>query len=189
MRLWSSAVFAAAVVAAGWGLAACGGKGANAPGQDGPPYTGHPVDLFDDGIDPIAVGYQLDPGPPPATDAKLRERVQTGDAVVRARVVTVTSKHEADGKSWQLGLQTLGRLAGNGPLDDTFALEVESTDPGAGMVRAFENSLVGKTFVVAVRTFARAGAPGETDLHFHISADSPDVVAAVKDATLLQQVK
>jgi hypothetical protein len=57
------------------------------------------------------------------------------------------------------------------------------------MVRAFESSLVGATFVVAVRTFAHAGAPGESDLHFHLSADKADVLAAVKEASLLQQVK
>jgi hypothetical protein len=171
------------------GGTACGGKGANGPGKDYPAYTGRAEDLFDDGIDPIAVGYQLEPGPAPSTDAKLRERVQTCDAVVRARVVTVTSKKEDNGRSWQLGLHLLERLAGTGPVDPDFALDVESTDPGAGMVKAFESTLVGATFVVSIRTFAHAGSPGDADLHFHLSADKADVLAAVKEATLLQQVK
>ncbi len=170
------------------GASACG-KGANGPERDYPPYTGRSVELFDDGIDPIAVGYQLEPGPSPSTDAKLRERVQTGDAVVRARVVTVTSKKEDNGRSWQLGLHMLERLAGTAPADADFALDVESTDPGAGMVKAFESTLVGATFVVSMRTFAHAGSPGDADLHFHLSADKADVLAAVKEATLLQQVK
>lgn len=170
-------------------LMSCGGKGASSPGQNGPPYSGRAVSLFDDGIDPIAVGYQLDPGPAPSGDAKLRERVQTADAVLRAHVVTVTSKREDVGQSWQLGFHTVARLAGGGSLDPDFTLEVESTDPGAGMVRAFEGSLVGRSFVVAVRAFARPGAPGEIDLHFHLAADKPDVLDAVKQATLLQQVK
>jgi len=171
-----------------FGAPACG-KGANGPERDYPPYTGRSVELFDDGIDPIAVGYQLEPGPAPSTDAKLRERVQTGDAVVRARVVTVTSKKEDNGRSWQLGLHMLARLAGTAPPDADFALDVESTDPGAGMVKAFESTLVGATFVVSMRTFAHAGSPGDADLHFHLSADKADVLAAVKEATLLQQVK
>jgi|ERR1700722_17711096 hypothetical protein len=171
-------------------LTGCGdGKGAASPGKDYPPYTGRNVDLFDDGIDPIAVGYQLDPGPAPAADAKLRERVDTGEAVVRARVVTVTEKRENTGRTWQLGLHTLARLAGKTPLGDDFFLDVESTDPGAGMVKAYESSLVGASFVVAVRTFARPGVPGQSDLHFHISADKADVLAAVKEAALLQEVK
>jgi hypothetical protein len=42
---------------------------------------------------------------------------------------------------------------------------------------------------VAVRTFAHPGPPGDSDLHFHLSADKADVLAAVKEATLLEQVK
>jgi hypothetical protein len=189
MRPWAGLLLAGLAVQALAGATACGGKGANGPGKEYPPYTGRSVDLFDDGIDPIAVGYQLEPGPSPSTDAKLRERVQTGDAVVRARVVTVTSKNEDAGRSWQLGLHTLGRLAGTGPLDADFTLDVEATDPGAGMVKAFESNLVGASFVVAVRTFARAGSPGDADLHFHLLADKADVLAAVKEAALLEQVK
>ncbi len=168
---------------------ACGGKGANTPGRDYPPYTGRTVELFDDGIDPIAVGYQLEPGPPPAMDSSLRERVQTADAVLRARVVTVTSRDEDSKRSWQLGLHTLTVLAGSSPPDTDFQLEVESTDPGAGMVRAFEGRLVSATFVVALRTFARPGDPGASDPHFHLLADKPDVLAAIKEASLLQQVR
>jgi len=173
----------------GLALASCGGKGASGPGATYPAYTGHPTELFDDGIDPIAVGYQLEPGPPPATDAKLRERVQTADAVVRAKVTTVTSKKEDVGRSWQLGLHLLGRLAGTGGVENDFSLDVESTDQGAGMVKAFEANLVGATFVVFGRTFAKAGAPGEAELHFHLSADKPDVLDAIKQAALLQQVR
>ena len=177
------------VVLAGLILSGCGGRGASGPGRDYPPYTGRPAELFDDGIDPIAVGYQLEPGPPPATDAKLRERVQTADAVVRARVVTVTSKQEDTGRSWQLGLHTLGVISGSSPPATDFQLEVEATDPGAGMVKAFEASLVSATFVACLRTFARPGAPGESDLHFHLSADKADVLDAIKQAALLQQVR
>ncbi len=170
---------------------ACG-KGASGPGKDYPPYAGRAAELFDDGIDPVAVGYQLEPGPAPVSDAKLRERVQTADAIVRARVVTVTSKDQDGARSWQLGMRAAGRLAGTGPVDDAFTLEVESTDPGAGMTRAFEGRLVGATFVVALRTFAAAGPGGaaaDPQLHFHISADKPEVLDAIKQDSLLQQVR
>jgi hypothetical protein len=189
MRAWQESLRLLVLLAAGFaGLSGCGGKGANGPHGDLPPYTGRAAELFDDGIDGAAVGYALEPGPPPSTDAKLRERVQTGDAIVRARVVTVTSQRQDTGRSWQLGMHTLEKLAGSGSLDADFALDVEATDPGAGMVKAFESSLVGATFVVAVRTFAHAGT-GDADLHFHLLADKPDVLAAIKEATLLQQVK
>jgi hypothetical protein len=186
MRPWVGLLLGAMSFAC---MVGCGTKVATGPLREYPPYTGRAVDLFDDGIDPIAVGYQLEPGPAPAADAKLQERVQTGDAIVRARVVTVTEKKETSGRSWQIGLHTLARLAGSGALDADFSLEVEATDPGAGMVKAYQSSLVGSSFVVSVRRFGLAQAPGESELHFHFSADKPDVLAAVKQAALLEQVK
>lgn len=179
------ALAVAAVLAA---TPACG-KGATGPGQNLPPYTGHAVDLFDDGIDPDAVGFQVAPGEPPMSDTRLRERTQTGDAVVRARVLTVTEKREERRHTWQLGMHTVEHLAGSGPLDDNFTLEVEDTDPGAPMVHAFEGGLVGKTFVAFVRAFASAVAADEWDEHFHLAADSPAVKQAVQAAVLLQQVR
>jgi hypothetical protein len=167
---------------------ACG-KGANGPGRDLPPYTGHSADLFDDGIDPDAVGFQVAAGAPPMSDTRLRERTQTGDAVVRVRVLTVTDKREDKRHTWQLGMHTLEHMAGAGPLDSDFTLEVEDTDPGAPMVHAFEGGLVGKTFVAFVRAFGRAGAPDEWDEHFHLAGDTAAVKDAVQAAVLLQQVR
>jgi len=183
-------VLALAGLVAVLATSACG-KGANGPGRDLPPYTGHSVDLFDDGIDPDAVGFQVAPGAPPMSDTRLRERTQTGDAVVRVRVLTVTDKREEKRHTWQLGMHTLEHMAGAGPLDDDFTLEVEDTDPGAPMVHAFEAGLVGKTFVAFVRAFARAGPPpaDEWDEHFHLAADTPAVKQAVQAAVLLQQVR
>jgi len=173
---------------AGAGTLACG-KGANGPGRDLPPYTGHSADLFDDGIDPDAVGFQVAAGAAPMSDTRLRERTQTGDAVVRVRVLTVTDKREDKRHTWQLGMHTLEHMAGAGPLDTDFTLEVEDTDPGAPMVHAFEGGLVGKTFVAFVRAFARAGAPDEWDEHFHLAGDTASVKDAVQAAVLLQQVR
>lgn len=165
------------------------GKGASGPGRDLPPYTGHSVDLFDDGIDPDAVGFQVAPGAPPMSDTRLRERTQTGDAVVCARVLTVTEKKEEKRHTWQLGMHTVERLAGSGPLDDDFTLEVEDTDPGAPMVHAFQGGLVGKTFVAFVRAFASPVVADEWDEHFHLASDTPGVKQAVQSAVLLQQVR
>lgn len=187
-RAPSPATALVAVLALALGAGGCG-KGANGPGRDLPPYTGHSVDLFDDGIDPDAVGFQVAPGAPPMSDTRLRERTQTGDAVVRVRVLTVTEKREDRRHTWQLGMHTLERLAGSGPLDDDFTLEVEDTDPGAPMVHAFEGGLVGKSFVAFVRAFASPVSAGDWDEHFHLASDTPAVKQAVQAAVLLQQVR
>lgn len=170
-------------------LVACGGKGANGPGSNLPPYNGHSADLFDDGIDPDAVGFQVAAGTPPMSDTRLRERTQTGDAVVRVRVLTVTEKREEKRHTWQLGMHTLERLTGETPPDTDFTLEVEDSDPGAPMVHAFEGGLVGKTFVAFVRAFASNVSAGDWDEHFHLAADTPAVKQAVQSAVLLQQVR
>jgi hypothetical protein len=170
-------------------LPACGGGRDDIRGQL-PAYAGHATDLFDDAIEPTAVGYPQGVGDPagnPIADRRLRERTQTGDAVVRARVTTVTSKAEDRGQSWQLGFRTVERLAGTGPLENDFTVSVASTDPAAGIVHAFEGRLIGNAFIVFLRQFARPGAPpGEPgDLRFHVAADTSDERNAVKAALAL----
>jgi hypothetical protein len=110
---------------------------------------------------------------------------------VRARVTTVTSKQEDRGRSWQLGLHTVERLGGSGPLEKDFTLSVAPNDPASGIVHGFEARLIGTQVVAFVREFARAGAPpGEPgDLRFHLAPDSPDELKAVKAAQQQEQVR
>jgi hypothetical protein len=149
-----------------------------------PAYAGHEVELFDDAIEARAVGYELERGtPPPMNDNILRERAQVGDAVVRARVTTVTSKNEVRGQSWQIGLHTVEKLGGSGRLDPDFTLQVQSNGPAAGIMRAIGPQMIGMAFVAFVREFARPSAPPEdSDLHFHLAQDSRAGAAAVHSA-------
>jgi hypothetical protein len=174
-------------------LASCasgGTPGARSPDRPLPPYIGHATDLFDDGIEPTAVGYPLDPSDAPQGDTRVRERTQTGDAVVRARIRTVTSKVEDRGRSWQIGFHVVDRLAGGGPMDADFTLSVVPSDPASGIVRAFEARLIGKTFIVFVREFSHAGdLPGDPgDLRFHMAGETPDELNAVHAAVLAEHV-
>ena len=173
-------------------LASCGGgvPEARNPDRPLPPYIGHATELFDDGIEPTAVGFPMDPGGNPVGDTRVRERTQTGDAVVRARVRTVTSKVEDRGLSWQIGFHIVERLGGSGPLETDFTLPVLPSDPAAGIVHAFDARLIGKTFIVFVREFSHAGAPqGDPgDLRFHVAGDTPDEAKAVKAGVLQEEV-
>jgi hypothetical protein len=173
-------------------LAACGGNTPEpqSPDHPLPAYVGHATELFDDSIEPMAVGLPMDPSATPQGDPRVRERTQVGDAVVRARIRTVTSKAEDRGTSWQVGLHVVERLAGTGPLDADFTLAVSPTDSAAGIVRAYEARLIGKTFIVYLRQFAHPGAPpGDPgDLRFHVAGDDADQLSAVKAAVLLDKV-
>jgi hypothetical protein len=166
---------------------ACGGPDANSPSRPLPPYEGHQTELFDDAIDPRAVGLNLDEARTPQTDAAVRERTQVGDAVVRAKVQTVTQKRNGDDVEYQLGFQTLEKLAGEHPPPDIFVVRFDKASPSAGIVRSLDARLGGKTFVVFVKEFK--GPDGEPRFYAHLAADTKDVVAAVKDAVALSEFK
>ena len=171
------------------GLLGCGAGSATSrdPNRPLPSYTGHASDLFDDAIEPAAVGYELDRADVPMNSSALRERAEVGDAVVRARVTTITSKEEDRGNTWHIGFHTLQRLAGGGPLDDDFTLQVNPNGAASGILRAFEGRLVGKTFVAYVREYAAAPLPGESYLHFHLARDDKDQAAAVRAAVMVDR--
>jgi hypothetical protein len=190
-----------AVVCAASLCICCGGAEAPARGPTVAlsPYAGHATELFDDVIEPGAVGYQgADEGGTPKDNALLRERTQTGDAVVRARVVTVTSGPESQGDGWRIGLRTLETVAGKRPPEGEFTFVVQGKAPAAGVVRMLEARLVGATFVVFVRTFGHTGDGSDVgasdkekgaELHFHFAKDDKDELGAVREASLLGEVK
>ena len=165
-----------------WALG-CGGasSGAKGPSRPLPSYTGRMITLFDDDIEPRAVGIELSQAPQlPRTDPVLRERAQVGDATLRVRIDTVTANSDGVRTRHDLGLHTLEHLTGEHPPPESFSVRIEPASPSATLVKNFHDRLGGKTLVVFVREFVRAD--GDTELHFHASPDDPAVVQAVKDA-------
>lgn len=156
-----------------------------------PEYDADSAVVFDDEIDPAAVGLALEPSAPPMTDLKLRQRVQTADATVRVRVQTVTEKHEEKGTSYVIGLRREEVLGGSFPPDDTFQVHVGTSGPSHGVVNSFEARLVGHTFIGTVRQFAHpaAGSGDEHDLHFHFYTDNARTAEAVKSAYALSSFR
>lgn len=165
---------------------ACDGAGAR-PTRPLPSYAGHAAELFDDVIEPRAVGQDIDPANAPRADPLLRERAQVGDAVLRVRVSTITAKREDTGTSYQLGFHILAKLAGSAPPDDGFMVTVPRDSPSRGTLASFEGRIVGMTLVIFVRAFVRPD--GDQELHFHVGPDSADEIQAVKDAMALSELK
>ncbi|MGA3120123.1 MAG: hypothetical protein ABSF69_05065 [Polyangiaceae bacterium] len=152
-------------------------------------YGGHAAELFDDTIEPSAVGFEIGGGGLSAAQA-LTERTQSADCVVLARVVTVTSLPDPAGRSWQVGLHTLANLAGPRPRSGDFTLSVAASDPAAGILRAVEARLVGVTFVVLLRDFASgSGERGGSATHFHVVRDSREQLDAIHAAAVLGEVR
>ncbi len=162
----------------------CGGG--EIPESQLPKWSGHSAELFDDVIEPRAVGLELNVTATPRADPILRERTQTGDAVLRVRVETVTQSGYGRNIRHQLSFVTLEKLAGALPPPGNFAVTMDESNPSIGIVRSLEARLGGKTFIAFVKTF---GQDGERQYHFHLAADAKDVRDSVQDAVALGDFK
>jgi hypothetical protein len=167
---------------------ACGGaKAVDAPDRVVPPYTGRQADLFDDTIEPAAVGLDFDKGYAPRVDKALRERAQVGDAVLRVRVATVTAKKDGPEATYQLGLHTVEKLTGKALPPADFTVQINKTSESHGIMKNFESRLVGYAFVAFIRAFATPA--GDHEVHFHLAPDTKEVKTAVGDAMALSELK
>lgn len=178
----------AAGVGAASAVAGCGGaQTANDPNRPLSAYSGRLADLFDDTVEPAAVGLDLDKGYSPRLDRMLRERSQVADGVVRVRVSTVTAKSDGPDAVFQLGLHPVEKLAGNNAPTGDFTVQLTKASGSHGIMKSFESRLVGYAFVAFVREFVLPS--GERQMHFHLAPDTKDVKAAVGDAMLMSELK
>lgn len=178
----------ALALGAGIVMLACGdGRDANDPSRPAAAYSGRQADLFDDTIEPAAVGLDFDKGYTPRLDRTLRERAQVGDAVLRVRVSTVTAKTDGPDATFQLGLHTVEKLAGKNPPPADFTVQINRSSESHGIMKNFESRLVGYAFIAFVREFANAS--GDREVHFHLAPDTKEVKGAVADAMALSELK
>ena len=183
-----SKTVAVGLVAASVLVAGCGsGNGPNDPSRAVTAYSGRQADLFDDTIEPAAVGLDFDRGYSPRLDKVLRERAQVGDAVLRVRVSTVTAKTDGPEASYQLGLHTVEKLAGDHPPPTNFTVQINKASESHGIMKNFESRLVGYSFIAFVREFVHPS--GDREVHFHLAPDTKEVKAAVGDAMLMGELK
>ena len=168
----------------------CGGQGSAsrptaATRADFPPYQGHATRLFDDLIDANAVGL-ADVVSKPHTDPVLRARVQAAEAVARVRVATVTVDSAGGKPIYRLSLALGGGwIVRRGFSDDHVEVSIRSDSPAFGVVKWLDTRLIGRTFMGFFRRYA---GTEDIELRFHLSADSPDVHAAVREAAALSEV-
>src|SRR5688572_5199258 len=165
----------------------CGSsKDPNVPTRPLPGYSGHSADLFNDQIEPAAVGLDFDRGYSPRSDPNLRERAQTGDAVVRVKVTTVTAKKDGPDAVYQIGLRTVETINGKHPPPPDFTVTITKASESHGIMKNFESRLVGYAFIAFVREFVRPD--GDREVHFHLAPDTKEVKNAVNEALVLTEV-
>lgn len=189
MRHVSTSLMSAFCIALAAPLAGCGPSqdASSAAGVAGlPRWEGRARELFDDAIEPAAVGLSME-GPSPRADPFLRERAQTAEVVAEVRVTTFTVDSIGDDKTYHLGVRVgVPPLATPKIPDSSFELLIRPQSPAFGIARAFDARLQGVTFVGFIRRFV--GQDGEPEVHWHLSADTPEVVAAVKDVVALAEL-
>lgn len=151
-----------------------------------PPYDAWAQQVFDDSIDPAAVGLTFE-SPSPRGDRLLHERAKTADVVSRVRVSTVTVDSIGDASTYHLGIQIgYPPLATPKVADRTFELIIRPKSRAHGIAKAFDSRLQGLTFVGFIRRFA--GESGEPEIHWHLSPDTAEVTEVVREAVALGEL-
>ncbi|MEZ4297943.1 MAG: cobalamin ABC transporter substrate-binding protein [Polyangiaceae bacterium] len=189
----SASFLAAAALFLGLGGASLTGCGDTVGEAKGPSPADLPVwdararVIFDDNIEPAAVGYTLDI-PSARGDKFLRERALTAELGARFRVQTVTVETIGDDSTYHLGVQVATpTLVPNPKIEDkVLELVIKPTTPAFGIARAMDQRMQGLTFIGFVHRFASADGT-EVELHWHFSPDTADVAETVKEAVALAE--
>ncbi len=151
-----------------------------------PPGEGPARDLVDDLIDPAAVGLTME-GPSPRNDVHLRERAQTADVVARVRVQTVTVDSIGDAQTYHLGIQVGVPTHTDAKVPDrSFELSIKPASGAFGIAKSFDARLRGQTFVGFIKRYN--SDDGDLVVHWHLSPDTAEVAAAVKEAVVLREI-
>ncbi len=183
---WLAWIFSAILIAT---LPACdGGSEPQTPSALGlKPWDDHARYVFDDNIEPAAVGFTMD-APSARGDRFLRERAQTAELVARLRVQTVTIDTIGDESTYHLGVQvgTPTLVADPRIKDAKLELVIRPASPAHGIAKALDQRMQGVTFVGFLHRFASADGT-ETELHWHLSPDTAEVLEAVKEAVALAE--
>jgi hypothetical protein len=170
------------------GAAACGGAPASAPpkvAQRYPFYDEQAARLFDDHIDGNAVGL-ADIAGNPRTDPIFRARTQSAELVGRVRVLTVTTDLVGGKPLYRVNLAFMEPpLVRRGIDEDHLEIAVHSTSSSFGVVKWLDVGIIGRTFIGFFRRYAQGEEPA---LRFHLSADTPLILAAAREADMLGEL-
>lgn len=169
--------------------AACGYGGTSprtsVPSRKLPAYGAIDAVIFDDTIAPEALGVPAD-GRSPADDSKLVPRTEQAEAVVRAKIVTVTRNQLDDRLAYRLVLRPVGdSLVGRAP-SEPIELDLAPDNASVSHLRKNERALVGKTVLLFMRRYDDGG---RVVTHFHLESDAPQVLEAVEHAKALDELE
>lgn len=148
------------------------------------PYEAYGARLFDDVIEPSAL--RLGGSSPSASrDFRMAERARASHVISRVRVRTVTSDLTDGVPTFHLVVAAVDSPLTRAALPEgSVELLVGPKDLAFGIVKSFDADLVGRSFIGFFRWFA---TPEEPRLHWHLSADTQDVAAAVRESLATEE--
>jgi hypothetical protein len=134
--------------------------------------------FFDDGVDMIADISKLSGKWAYTQEDDLTGRVQLADLVAEIEIVSIQTISDVEQvETKRIKVQILEQIYGVAP-DDSFALSSRSDAPGNVLIKRYEKHLTGR-FLLFVRWFEGQG--GVVEHHFHMSPDSEEIKAAVRE--------
>ena len=156
---------------------------ASAP-RSNAPWEGRLKNLFDDSVDPSAVGLA-------GTSASnaggaVAARAEEADFIVHVRVGTITTEGSGNAMRYLITLRVVGDpVAGPRPPSDTIQITVAKINPTFGIVQAKDLALAGKHFIAFLREFDQNDT---TVVHWHLARDAQDVVDAARKGAVLSEL-
>lgn len=150
------------------------------------PYEAFLARVFDDVIEPGALAPTASAGSP--NRPLLEERTRTAHSVSRVRVQTVTSDKVDGAPVYHLTLVAVGDPIAKSALPERrVELVIDRVTPAFGVARAFDNQLVGRSFIGFFRWFSPMAEDDEPRVHWHLSPDDPDLVASIREMSLASE--
>ncbi len=182
MHARTVALFAASLL---WAVAACSSSRSTRPL---PAYAGAPAELFDDSVEPSAIGLDFDQSFDPMKEPAFRQRLREADGALRVRIATVSSRTGTeDNPSFTFRLVPLEKLYGKYAPEVPFDVMISPKSSTLGVFKHLEHKLVGGTFVAFTKDYRLPS--GESETHVHLAPDTPAVKKAVSDLVALDSLE
>ena len=153
-----------------------------------PAYAGPTASLFDDSVEPSAVGLDFDQSYDAMKDKAFRDRLRQADGILRVRIATVGSRTGSeDDPSFTFHVEPLEKLYGQYPPEEPFDVAISPRSSTLGVFKHLEHKLVGATFIAFTKDYRPPGGTPET--HVHLAPDTPAVKKAVEDLLALDSLQ
>lgn len=149
-----------------------------------PEYTGAAAKLFNDSIEPSALGLSLEKVTF-KNDAHFRERVQQADVVSEVEITTVTVGKTDEKSVYFLQFEPQQGYTKLGLASDMLELRVADGEGAYPLINMIQARARGRKLIGMWKRFREGNA---ATLHWYFAPDNEDTVSATKEALTLREL-